>query len=231
MQCNWLGERVAAPDLKQVLNNLIQNKEAGNWGPNATFKFPAYGGTHGIWKAVAATLPVDRLQLNTKVSRINATAKIAYADNGDEYHYKKLITTMCLDQLVAILPTAPINVQEAAKTLVYSTTHVIGLGLRGTPEEIKNMCWLYFPEDNAPFYRATVFSNYSPNLVPQSQCKLPTMRTADGQKCDGAAKEGPYWSLMLEVCESAHKPVNIQTLVEDTIQGCVNTGLIKVCIH
>ena len=34
MQCAWLGERVAAPDLKKVLNNVLLNKTAGNWGPN-----------------------------------------------------------------------------------------------------------------------------------------------------------------------------------------------------
>lgn len=48
MQCEWLGERVAAPSLKQVVKNTLYKKEAGNWGPNATFKFPAEGGTGGI---------------------------------------------------------------------------------------------------------------------------------------------------------------------------------------
>ncbi len=30
------------------------------------------------------------------------------------------------------------------------------------PDDLATKCWMYFPEDNAPFYRATVFSNYSP---------------------------------------------------------------------
>lgn len=30
MQCSWLGERVAAPNLKSLVNNVIMNKVAGN---------------------------------------------------------------------------------------------------------------------------------------------------------------------------------------------------------
>src|SRR5271170_6790394 len=60
MQCAWLGERVAAPDLKTVTKNVILQKTAGNWGPNATFRFPARDGTGGIWIAVANTLPKQK---------------------------------------------------------------------------------------------------------------------------------------------------------------------------
>ena len=38
MSCHWLGERVAAPDLGKVVSNVIHNKVAGNWGPNAVFR-------------------------------------------------------------------------------------------------------------------------------------------------------------------------------------------------
>ncbi len=68
MQCKWLGERVAAPSLKLVVSNTLNKKVAGNWGPNATFKFPARDGTGGIWKAVARTLPQDKLVFNKRVA-------------------------------------------------------------------------------------------------------------------------------------------------------------------
>jgi hypothetical protein len=31
MQCEWLGERVAAPSLKLVVSNVLNKKIAGNW--------------------------------------------------------------------------------------------------------------------------------------------------------------------------------------------------------
>jgi len=42
------------------------------------------------------------------------------------------------------------------------------------------------------------------------------------------AEEGPYWSLMFEISESAkHKPVDLEKIIADTIQGAVNTKLVK----
>jgi hypothetical protein len=87
---------------------------------------------------------------------------------------------------------------------------------------------LYFPEDNCPFYRATIFSNYSPYNQPDASKQLPTMQLADGSKpADTGAKPGPYWSIMLEVSESSMKPVNMESLLADCIQGLVNTEMIK----
>jgi len=115
-----------------------------------------------------------------------------------------------------------------SKELFYSSTHVIGVGLRGErPERIGDKCWLYYPEDNCPFYRATIFSNYSPYNQPDASKKLPTMQLADGTKGDSTPKEGPYWSIMLEVSESSMKPVNHETLLADCIQGLINTDMIK----
>lgn len=87
---------------------------------------------------------------------------------------------------------------------------------------------MYFPEDNCPFYRATIFSNYSPYNQPQKDAKLPTLQLANGSKPESSeAKEGPYWSVMLEVSQSGMKPVDEENLLKDTIQGLINTELIS----
>ena len=67
------------------------------------------------------------------------------------------------------------------------------------------MCWMYFPGEETGFYRVTVFSNYSPNNVSQP---------------------GRQWSLMTETSESPAKPVNHQTLVDDTVRALVEDGMI-----
>jgi protoporphyrinogen oxidase len=65
---------------------------------------------------------------------------------------------------------------------------------------------MYFPEPDCPFYRATVFSNYSPYNVPD----------ASG-----------FWSLMLEVSESTEKPVESGKLVDSAIAGALANRLIE----
>ena len=252
MQCEWLGERVAAPSLQPVLNNLIHNKVAGNWGPNATFRFPAFGGTGGIWSAVAKVLvPAEKQRYRMRVMHVDAENKQVLMQklDGNGNHdiagdsqgrsvikYNKLISTMPLDLLAQDLMRNS-SLRESlpsldSLTLTFSTTHVIGLGIRGErPANIGDKCWLYFPEDDCPFYRATVFSNYSPNNCPTTSTNLPTIRlaSAEAPPVSGDAarpKPGPYWSLMFEVAESKHKPVEFDKVIADTIQGAINTTLI-----
>jgi hypothetical protein len=65
---------------------------------------------------------------------------------------------------------------------------------------------MYFPEDNCPFYRVTYLSNYSPYMTPDN---------------------ATHYSLLCEISYSEFKPVDGSRVVEDTIQGLVNAGLIK----
>ncbi|TAQ86228.1 hypothetical protein B7494_g5444 [Chlorociboria aeruginascens] len=229
MQCAWLGERVAAPDVKTVVKNLILNKTAGNWGPNATFRFPARDGTGGIWIAVANTLPKKNTLFGKQgeVSKVNADAHTVTLSSGKTIRYKKLITTMAVDLLAEAMGDKELT--DLSKGLFFSSTHVIGVGIRGErPDRIGDKCWLYFPEDNCPFYRATIFSNYSPHNQPHESVKLATQQLADGSKPNSSEpKEGPYWSIMLEVSESSMKPVDRANLLKDCIQGLVNTEMIK----
>ena len=163
MQCAWLGERVATPDVKKVVSNIIHNKTAGGWGPNATFRFPARDGTGGIWIAVAKTLPDSKKRFGEHgtVTKVDADAKRVTFKDGTVINYNKLVNTMAVDSLVESMGDQELI--KLSKGLFYSSTHVIGVGLRGErPERIGDKCWLYFPEDNCPFYRATIFSNYSP---------------------------------------------------------------------
>jgi protoporphyrinogen oxidase len=230
MQCAWLGERVAAPNVKLVTKNVVLGKTAGNWGPNATFRFPARDGTGGIWIAVANTLPKARTRYGPKignVQRVDADNKRVLLGDGTVVRYKKLVNTMAVDSLVEKM--ADEKLITLSKGLFYSTTHVIGVGIRGArPERIGDKCWLYFPEDECPFYRATIFSNYSPYNQPGKEVKLPTLYLADGSAAKSKdPEEGPYWSIMLEVSESSLKPVNHDTLLKESIQGLINTKMIE----
>ena len=189
MQCQWLGERVAAPDLKTVTKNVILQKTAGNWGPNATFRFPAHGGTGGIWIAVAKTLPKEKTRFGEhgKVKTVNATAKRVLLDNGKTIGYEKLISTMAVDSLVEKMGDK--ELVDLSKGLFYSSTHIIGVGVRGErPERIGDKCWvrsadllLHYPHTNRLVYsstspRRTVLSTappFSPTTPPTTNPKPP----------------------------------------------------------
>lgn len=146
MQCAWLGERVAAPDAKNVIKNVILDKVAGNWGPNSTFRFPARDGTGGIWIAVADTLPKEKKRFGKQgeVTKIDAAKKLVSFKDGTTIGYNSLVNTMAVDQLVEKMGNQ--ELVTLSKGLYYSTTHVIGVGIRGErPERIGDKCWVSLP--------------------------------------------------------------------------------------
>jgi hypothetical protein len=91
MNATWLGERVAAPDVKLLTKNVILDKVAGTWGPNATFRFPAEGGTGGIWIAVASTLEKGKTYFGAHgtVTKVDAGAKKVYLKDGQFRHTQR----------------------------------------------------------------------------------------------------------------------------------------------
>lgn len=175
---------------------------------------------------MAKTVPESRQEYNKTVVKVDADAKTVHLKDGSSIKYNKLISTMAVDHLTAMM-----NDQAAVKMtddLYYSSTHVIGLGIRGQrPDRIGDKCWLYFPEDHCPFYRATVFSNYSPYNQPSEEVKLKTLQLADGSKPSSEEEQaGPYWSLMMEVSESGMKPVDEANMIRDTIAGAIASSLL-----
>jgi len=187
LSAGWMGDRLPIVDLKRVIVNLVYRRDDISWGPNACFRFPLYGGTGQIWRTLASQLPANQLHFNTPVVRIHASSHQVETMDGRLWHYDKLISTIPMDNLLRSLTDQPM-LTTMADQLVYSSTHVVGLGFAGSvPENLSTKCWIYFPEPDVPFYRVTVFSNYSPNNVPQP---------------------GKQYSLMAEISESSEKPVD-----------------------
>ncbi len=206
MGVGWMGERVAVTDLGRVLSNLVHARDDVSWGPNNTFRFPRQGGTGEIWRACAARLPRSNIFLNTEAVEVDLAQRMVRTTDGTAFTYDRLISTIPLKELIRLSGQGQLKA-KAEQGLLHSSSHIVGLGLRGAPgPELAGKCWIYFPENNCPFYRVTVFSNYSPRNVPDIT---------------------KNWSLMCEVSESSCKPVNRASLVEDVIQGALNTRLLE----
>ena len=204
---NWVGERVAISDLERVTKNVLYELDDLSWGPNNTFKFPKYGGTGAIWKGLANLIGANHFLFNKAVEKINTTAQQICLSDGSVIEYENLLSTAPVDWLTSSIEEISKPTVLKASRLKHSTSHIVGIGLKGKPkEELASKCWMYFPEDNCPFYRVTVFSNYSPNNVPDIT---------------------KNWSLMAETSDSPSKPVDTERLIENTIQGMLNTKLIE----
>ena len=209
MSWSWIGDRVAVVDVDRVRANIASGSDDVSWGPNNRFRFPKQGGTGAVWRALASRLDArhpGRLQYGRALAAVDTRARRARFADGTEVAYRYLLSTIPLDRLVAISDLAG-ALASSTRHLERSSTHVIGVALDGRPgEALAGKCWMYFPEDDCPFYRVTQFSHYSPHNVPAP---------------------GRQWSLMAEVSESPHKPVHASRVVSGTIDGLVAARLVR----
>eukprot|EP01024_Parvocaulis_polyphysoides_P055160 TRINITY_DN5621_c0_g2_i3.p2 TRINITY_DN5621_c0_g2~~TRINITY_DN5621_c0_g2_i3.p2 ORF type:complete len:328 (-),score=46.41 TRINITY_DN5621_c0_g2_i3:56-1039(-) len=149
MQCSWLGERVATVNIPRAINNVVERKEDAGWGPNAVFRFPTSGGTGAIWKAVAnKCILVDKQRYGSQneIVGLDLVAKTVSLKDGKKIQYDALITTMPLDITLSM-----VGKKELGDRLTHSSSHIVGVGIRGACPHGKK-CWLYYPEDDCPFY-------------------------------------------------------------------------------
>jgi protoporphyrinogen oxidase len=205
LSCGWVAERVAEADLERVVRNVCLERDDPGWGSNNRFRYPLCGGIGEIWRRCARRLPPERLRFGEEVKQVDAGARVVRTAGGGEYRYAALISTMPLTSLCAAAGVAA-WADEARRGLLATGTHAVGIGLEGAPApEIAEKDWIYFPEDDCPFYRATVFGNYSSHNLPD---------------------RGRYWSLLAETSESPDRPVDSSRIVDETIKGLLNTGMI-----
>lgn len=203
LAADWIAERVAVPDPVIAVRNLALGRDDCAWGPNQVFRFPRLGGTGAIWRALVALLPAERVRCGARVASLDAAAHRLTLASGETYRYSALISTMPLD-LLADMVGGPLR--EPGARLVHSSTHVVGIGLRGRPApEHAATCWMYFPEPICPSYRVTHFSHYSPYNVPDIN---------------------HHWSLLCETTESPQRPIDANTIIDQTVAGLRAVGLI-----
>lgn len=204
---SWIADRVPPPDPERIKRGLDGDRDDDTWGPNRTFRFPETGGTGAIWKAVSGVIDPSRILFNMPVDSVDLRNRKLVLSNGSDLVYDHLVTTIPLDFFCAIAEGLESTVREAARQLVYSSCHIIGIGLRGPePRTLAGKCWIYFPDANSPYYRVTVFSHYSPNNVPEG---------------------GSHWSLMAEVCETAFRPVDLEDIQSDVLSAMREDQLIN----
>ncbi len=201
MNKEWIGERVALVDLERILRNIIEQKDDVSWGPNNSFKFPLYGGTGGLYDRYHPYVD-DNLHLNKRATHVDPVARKVTFEDGDTTRYDVLLSTMPITELLPRMDSVPDEVLHASEDLLYSSGYSIGVGIDRPTESSK--CWVYYPEESASFYRVTYLSHYSPHIAP------------------------PGTTLFLtETSYSPYKHEEKGTILERTIQGLINVGLMK----
>ncbi len=204
MNKEWIGERVAMIDFNRALKNLVMGQDDFGWGPNNMFKFPLFGGTGEFYRRFAPVLK-DHIVNEAKVVKVDPIKKELTFASGEKTVYDILVSTMPLDILChGVMTSIHEDIEAATGKLRHSGGLMVGVGIKQPCPSTKS--WTYFPEDNCPFYRVTFLSNYSPYMTPDA---------------------ATHYSLLCETSYSEFKPEDRDTIVERTIQGLIDAGVLK----
>ncbi len=204
MSSTWIAERVSVIDYERVVANVRDGRDDVAWGPNNTFVFPAVGGTGEIYTRVAKRLD-DRIRYDATVVEVDPQQRLIKLSDGEEHAYDALVSTMPLDLLVATLSECPPQLQHAAGDLRHNGVYMVGVGYEAPLDDDKS--WMYFPQNGAPFYRATNFAKYAAANVPD-------------------ADTSRYCAYMTEVSYSDHKHEDRDGLEERVEAGLRSAGVI-----
>jgi UDP-galactopyranose mutase len=196
----WIGERVSVVDVETILRNVLLREDQVSWGPNNTFKYPLRGGTGHLYEGLRQYV-APNLKLETSVTGIDPVAKVVRTADGQAYPYDALLSTMPLNKLLGSIDGVPDHLHQAAGDLLWSGSHFVGVGIDRPANSSKN--WIYFPEPDVPFYRVTYLSNYSPYMTARPDQTL----------------------LLTETSQSAFKPEDPDTIVDQVVDGLIATGL------
>lgn len=185
-------------DIERLVENFVCGRDDPGWAGATTFPYPRNGGIGALWRALFRRLPADRTALSQRLVAVDPDSKIATFASGLRVRYRHLITTVPLPELLKAMPRRAETYRETTP-LSHSRTHVVGIGLRGAmPEVLRDKFWLYVPEQQFPYFRVTLISNFSPNNVPDDE---------------------PHWSLMCESSESPHLAVDETRLIENVVRA------------
>lgn len=204
MASNWIAERVSVVDWKRALRSLVMEEDDVAWGPNNAFVFPAEGGTGEIYRRLAMRM-ADRITYGRRLVGLDTQQRVARFADGSEEGFGAVISTIPLDVLIGTIDQKPDVVADAVPALVHNSVYMVGVGYETQLADARS--WMYFPQDSAPFYRATNFAKYSPKNVPGGDVSR-------------------YCSYMTETSYSSHKPEQRRGLEERVEKGLRAAGVI-----
>jgi protoporphyrinogen oxidase len=149
------------------------------WKPS-TERFPyPIGGTGALWQAIYdRMLQPERVRLNTRVERLDVEGRTAELADGTTISYE-----YCISAAPIVTAMQWSGQQELSQGLRASALHAVGLGYRGDPPPaLADKTWLYCPDRNVPWYRATMLSNYDPGNAGPGRwnilCEVPSFEAA-----------------------------------------------------
>jgi len=184
MEASWTSWAVPVPTAHE-LRAIAGGEDPPAYGYNTTFLYPASGGIEILPRSLARGQE-SFIRTGTRVERVNSFVRTVTLENGEEIPYSSLISTMPLPGLLGITDGLNGSLVQAAGKLRYSSVLGVCVGLDGPV--LTNDHWIYFPDEDLPFYRIGFPANFSDRVAPEGCGSI----YAEVAYSDGADPDAEY---------------------------------------
>ena len=202
MSIGWIKDRVLQPRIEEVLHGALTDQRKG-FGPNAAFWYPEHGGIESLPRGFLPYVDEDRIHLNREIVEVSIKERTVRVSDGEVVEYDSMISTLPLPKLLSLVKEEiPDAYRGMLERLEHNTIWGVNLGI--SRSGISDKHWVYYPEYEYLFHRISFPMNFSQSLAPPG--------------CS---------SITAEIGMSRHKPVDVETLVEDVIRDLRKTPFLK----
>jgi len=142
MGTDWLGGRLLPSQVENILAGAKGAQEEKQ-AVFRTFRYPKQGGFYALVKNLFDAV---ELHLNKRAVQVDVAKKCVRFADGTEEAFDSLVSTIPLPQLVAMIPEAPADVQEAAGKLRALRHYCVNLVVERESLSPANWFYVYDPE-------------------------------------------------------------------------------------
>ena len=196
MSAHWAEERVAAPAGAEV---ILDDKSRGRLPLQAdtTVAYPARGGYGEIFTSLARRIP--HLRLGQQCVCIDPARRTLQTSAGDILKWRKIVSTVPLPALLAMLPHVPPDILEAVAALEALPVHLVMVVLEGRGQVARQRVYCAGEELSG---HKTVFNNTSSTWL----------------------REQPRHGILVEVAGA--RDYDPATLARDAVAGLARVGMV-----
>lgn len=168
MTADWVSWAVPRPNLAEIVRGAlgIPNERMGY---NASFRYPKRGGIEIVPNAFAAR--ISSLRTGARVEAVDLERKVVTLATGETTRYDHLVSTIPLPVFLRIVRGAGLDGAALASRLDWSVVGCLNLGI-DRPGVGGGAHWVYFPDEDVPFYRAGFPHAMSASVCPPGTSSL-----------------------------------------------------------
>lgn len=168
MTADWVSWAVPKPTLEEVVRGALGLRNEG-MGYNPTFRYPKRGGIEAVPKAFEDR--VDHVRCGVRVTGVDLDARTVTTDGGETIPYTALVATNPLPQLLGMARGGGVDWAAHGVRLDWSVVGCVNLGV-DRPDLGGGTHWMYFPDDEVPFYRVGFPSGFSDGVAPEGMSSM-----------------------------------------------------------